>query len=210
MWTMRSLPEGFRKAGTLDLKNDRRLRAVSFAMRFFTLLVFVPLFAGVAMVIHPTIGTDPVVLWQLGEGGGSGLATYLLLAITIGAVLLLHELVHLLAFRLIGAGDSRLDLNGPLIYAGAQGWYSRRIAMMINAAAPFLVISTVGVVIFPFVSPQRFAWVYLPVVVNAAVSAPDFMAIAWMLLIPRGSLISDDGETLTAYVPVLTDPETVQ
>lgn len=210
MTAIRELPEDYRRVGTLDLRNDRTARSISFALRMLTLVVFVPLFAGVAWVIRPEIRRDPAVLWNLGGSEFPVILIYLALGALIVAMLILHELVHLAVFRLSGAGDSRIGVNGFAVFAWADGWYTRRGAMVLNAAAPFFVISAAGVSLFPLVSAEFFGWVYLPVVINAAAAAGDYMGIAWLLMVPRGAWISDEGETLTAYAPVLTDEESVQ
>lgn len=201
------LPEGCRRIGTLDLRNDRKARSISFALRVFTLIVFVPLFAGVAWVIRPEIRLDPAVLWNLGGGRLPAILVYLALGALIMAMLVLHELVHLAVFRMSGAKDSRIGVNGLAVFAWAEGWYTRRGAMVLNAAAPFFVISAVGVALFPLVSTEYFGWVYLPVVINAAAAAGDYMAIAWLMMVPPRAWISDEGETLIAWAPPGVDGE---
>lgn len=207
MWSTQTPPGELRRVGTLDPKGDKRARAISFAMRFFAVLVFVPLFAGVAMMIHPTVRDDPATLWTINGGSSSPLLAYAVLVVEMVALLLLHEAIHLLVYRIGGVDSARLRIDGLTPTVGAEGWYTRRVAMIFNAAAPFFDISVVGVLLFLIVSPPRIAWVYIPVVVNAAVSVGDYITIAWLLLLPRGSWISGDGSALIAWAPSAVDGE---
>jgi hypothetical protein len=45
------------------------------------------------------------------------------------------------------------------------------------------------------------AWVFIPTVANAAAAGGDFMALNWLIGLPRGTKIEDHGDLLIAYNP---------
>jgi hypothetical protein len=67
------------------------------------------------------------------------------------------------------------------------------------AAAPAVVISAVGLVGLAVVPNKTLGWVFIPVVVNAAAASGDYMGLWWLWRLPRGALVSDDGQTLRAF-----------
>lgn len=68
------------------------------------------------------------------------------------------------------------------------------------ALAPFVAISIIGCVLI-FLLQQRFwPWVFIPIVVNAAAAAGDFMAVLWALKQPENAKFIDEGDVTYAYI----------
>lgn len=123
-----------------------------------------------------------------------------LIVLDVVFVLWLHELVHATVFYLHTGAPPRMGMRGAMIFASAEGVFNTRNAMIINALAPFFVISLLGMLLMQLVPLSVLAWVFIPTVVNAAASGGDFMAVYWLLPLPAQSHIEDHGDILTAYI----------
>lgn len=71
--------------------------------------------------------------------------------------------------------------------------------MTINALAPFVVISILGIILITFMPISFLPWVFIPTVVNAAAAGGDFMGVVWLLRQPDDVMIEDNGDVLTAF-----------
>src|SRR5690606_13319617 len=116
-------------------------------------------------------------------------------------VLWLHELVHASVFHLHTGAPPRIGIRGPIIFASAKADLNTRTAMIVNALAPFVVISGLGLLLLAIAPVTMLAWVFIPTVANAASTGGDFMAVNWLIGLPRGTKIEDHGDLLIAYDP---------
>lgn len=71
--------------------------------------------------------------------------------------------------------------------------------MMVNALAPFVVISVLGLLLMAIASVTMLVRVFIPTVANAAAAGGDFMAANWLIGLPSGTKIEDHVDLLIAY-----------
>lgn len=125
--------------------------------------------------------------------------SYLFIIADVLIVLYLHELIHASVFFISSKVKPKIGIKGVLIFASSEGILYKKNIMILNALAPFFVITLFGLICISIINTQFLFWIFLPVVVNAAASSGDFMASNWLRSLPNDVLIEDKGYILTAY-----------
>lgn len=195
-------PDGrYRPWSMIDLRNDRRTRSAVFVLRLISVVFFVSIFGGIPMVLRAGGDFDPVFLWDFGLERVPALLSFPALAVALFAVAVAHEMLHAAVLHLSGVADVKFEVNGIVPRVYATDWYIRRGTFFFYAFLPFFVLSTVGVVLLLLVETSLVAWVFIPVVANAVLSASDFTVIAWSTSVPPDGLIEITREGSISYAP---------
>lgn len=122
----KELPEGYREAFTVDAKAKKTVVLMSIASVVFTAL---PL-AAVLLIIRPT-----------GFFENYSLARNLIFLASLFAYIVLHELVHGLAYKLMTKQKLTFGLTLTVAYCGMPDIYTYRRTALISLLAPFTVFS---------------------------------------------------------------------
>ena len=202
----RTLPDGYQEYAAFDRKGNPLNRRISYVMHFAAVVFFVPLFAALTAAVRPGRELDPVDLWAARLPGFGFPGTLALLLVVSAAVLYLHPVIHAAVLRLVGHATPVFATSKAVLSVLVPGWYLSKPVMIIVAVAPFFLISIVGTVLLSVVPSAAIAWVYVPLVANAVVTARDVMTLSWVLVTPRKALFTDDGVVLTTYAMARTGP----
>jgi len=196
---MNSNLEGNKKLSSLDFANDKRQLALSYLIRLIGVFVFTLIFIGFTRLFHPELSTSLVTYINIELPNVPSVVSWLLVAVSVVLVLTLHELVHASVFYLDQRIHPQIGWRGLTIFAAAPGHLHKRGIMIINALAPFTVISILGLVLIALLPVNWLPWIFIPTVVNAAAAGGDFMAVIWLLKQTPDARIEDNGDVLTAY-----------
>ena len=184
---------------TLDFRNNRVLILVSYLLRVLGAILFSGLFYGAASAIHPDAKLTLKSLITVKIDAVPDIMSIILIAALVVFALWLHELIHASVFFIHTGAPPKIGVRGWMIFASAEDYLNSRNAMIVNALAPFIVISVLGLVLMFTVPIQWLAWIFIPTVANAAAAAGDFMAIHWLIRLPHFVTIEDHGDVLIAY-----------
>jgi predicted metal-dependent HD superfamily phosphohydrolase len=187
----KSLPPNYSLAGSIDLEQRKTaigLNLVGLALLF----VFGWIFLRIAEAIRPEFSSSSLLeiaaqseLW--------------LILLGLAAALLLHELVHGFFFWLFTGERPKLGIHALYAFAAAPDWYLPRGRFIVTAAAPFVLITTAGLLLLTVVSTSLVAVLLLALIANAAGSVGDLVVIGWLLLQPSTAMIRDSGPKITLY-----------
>lgn len=202
MTTIPYSPENQTPISTLDFHENQMLVIISYALRALGAVIFGGLFYAAANAIHPDAGLTFESLVSIAIDGVPDIVSIGLIVFAVVFVLWLHEVVHAGVFYAHTGAPPRIGIRGPIIFASAEGYLNTRNAMMVNALAPFVVISVLGLLLMAIAPVTAMAWVFIPTVANAAAAGGDFMTVFWLLGLPRNTKIEDHGDLLIAYDPV--------
>ena len=191
-----------KQISTLDFRDNQMLVIISYALRVLGAVIFGGLFYAAANAIHPDAGLTFESLVTIAISDIPDIVSLGLIIFAVVFVLWLHELVHASVFYLHTGAPPRIGIRGPIIFASAKGYLNTRNAMIVNALAPFIVISVLGLLLMAIIPVTLLAWVFIPTVANAAAAGGDFMAVNWLIGLPHGTKIEDQGDLLIAYDPV--------
>jgi len=178
-----NLPEGFSLYRTVDLNTTK--------LKLWINLALLPILA--AFVVVP--------IWLRGEfifvfAVWQPLAT---IAAMI-AVILLHELVHGLSFRLFGGGKPTYGHKLPFyLYAACENRYITKRSYVVIALAPLVVITVVLAVVCALVPGSWFWVVYFALVINAVGSVGDIYISLLLTRMPKDVLVVDSGTAMQIY-----------
>jgi len=190
-------PEGD-QISKLDFRDNTRLMLASYGLRLIGAVVFSIVFYVIVQQLYPIQAVSLESLITIKLDGVPDIASIALIIIAVVGVLWLHELIHATVFFIHTGASPYIGIRGPIIFASAVGYLNTRNAMIVNALAPFIVISLLGVPLMSVVPFDFLAWIFIPTVANAAAAGGDFMAVYWLLSLPKDSQIEDHGDVLIA------------
>lgn len=196
---MKSHLEGYTKLSYLDFNEDKRQLALSYLLRLIGVVIFGLVFVGFSRLIHPELPISLSAFFSIQLPNTPAVVSYLLVAVSVVLVLTLHELVHAAVFYFDQRIPPQIGWRGLTIFAAAPGYLSARSIMIVNALAPFVVISILGMVLIALLPVGFLPWILIPTVVNAAAAGGDFMGVVWLQRQPADAMIEDNGDVLTAY-----------
>jgi hypothetical protein len=196
---MNSHLEGYTKESSLDFAKDKGQLVLSYILRLIGVVVFTLLFVAITRSIHPELPARVKTYFNIALPNTSHLVSYLLVFLSVVIVLTLHELVHASVFYFDQHIPPQIGWRGLSIFAAAPGYLIKRSIMIVNALAPFVVISILGFVLIALLPTNFLPWILIPTVVNAAAAGGDFMGVIWLLKQPDDVMIEDNGDVLTAY-----------
>ncbi|MFC5999739.1 DUF3267 domain-containing protein [Quadrisphaera sp. GCM10027208] len=176
-------PPGYRLVSSLDLRADRRTAA---------------LIQGGFLVVA---GVLVVSALALGVPLDTGWSTAVAAAVTVTACLgymLVHELTHALALRLLTGVKPTVRVRLPYLATGSTALLTRRQAITV-ALAPVTLWGVVLPVLALFVPADFVLTVFVVVVLNLAGSSGDAVQAHAFTRLPPSARIRDDGATTCVF-----------
>lgn len=191
----RTLPDGYRPAGSIDLSKNVPAQVGLSAAGIALFFLFAAGFAWVIGTLRPEVGAIALTL----RPGGLLLGIVALLVATV-VVLVLHEAAHGLCFWLFTRERPRYGFKGLYAYAAAPDWHFPRLKYAITGAAPLVLLSLGGLLLALVVPPSALPVLLYALTMNAAGAIGDILVLGWIALSPRGSLFRDRGDAVERFV----------
>jgi hypothetical protein len=196
--SVQQLPEGYHLDATLDLAKRKGLAILLNLLAAASVIPYSLLFFTLALRLRPSDAPAGLEVQIAGIGDlVTGIARLLLISVV---VLLLHEAVHGLCFRLYTGVWGTFAFKGLYAYAAAPDWYLPRSQYLVTALAPYIGLSLLGVVLLPVMPRVVLGDLLLFLVFNAAGAMGDLAAVAWLLSKPRDAYLKDQGDALAIYL----------
>ena len=184
---------------SLDFRHNTRQLLLSYLLRVFGVVVFGWLFF---IITKGITGNDTLVLNSLVDisiQSFPAIGSILLISLDVICVLYLHELVHAAVVFVTHRQKPHIGIRGFVIFAAAPDKILTKTQFILNAMAPFTVISLIGILFIFYLPLYTLSWVFIPTVVNAAAAGGDFMAVIWALKQPKNAKFIDYGDITNAY-----------
>ena len=194
--------KNLQQISALDFRNNRAQLLWSYLLRLAGLFIFGAFFLWITRLFHPKAQISLISLLNIELEPLPGFTSILLIILDVAFVLYVHELVHASVFYIMHKQPPKIGIKGLVIYAAAPSQMIRRNPMIINALAPFAIISVTGIILIGIINYNYISWVFIPAVINAAASGGDFMAVAWMLQHKKSTVYRDVGDITEAFEPV--------
>lgn len=189
----------YKIADKLDFRNNKKQLINSYLLRLLGLIIFGIVFFAIASRYNNQ--TTIQTLFNLEIEGLSGFVSILLLISDVIFVLYLHELIHASVFYITHKQKPKIGINGFVIFAAAPEQILTKQQLIINALAPFGVISIIGIILMFFIPAQYIAWIFIPTLVNAAAAGGDFMTVFFVKKYPKNYRYNDIGDILNVLKP---------
>jgi hypothetical protein len=199
------LPEGYKAAGDITLEKNKKLLLLLNLLAFPWFVICVIFFVGMASLLRSAnAGSFQIAMtfWVL-------LLGLLGCVVLLGAVLVLHELTHGLFYWLFTRSRPKFGFKGVYAYTAMPGWYLSRSQFLMAGLAPLILLSLLGLAIFPFVPALVIPWLVVGLIMNATGAIGDLYIIARLIVAPAGVVIEDRGDGLSWYVPNVVLVKTV-
>lgn len=189
----------YKIADKLDFRNNKKQLINSYLLRLLGLIIFGIVFFAIASWYNNQ--TTIQTLFNLEIEGLSGFVSILLLISDVIFVLYLHELIHASVFYITHKQKPKIGINGFVIFAAAPEQILTKQQLIINALAPFGVISIIGIILMFFIPAHYIAWIFIPTLVNAAAAGGDFMTVFFVKKYPKNYRYNDIGDILNVLKP---------
>lgn len=192
--------ENYKIIDKLDFRNNKKQLIYSYLLRLLGLIFFGLVFF--ALAYWQNNQTTIQALFNLEIENVHGFVSILLLIIDVAFVLYLHELIHAAVFYITHKQQPKIGMNGFVIFAAAPERILTKQQLVINALAPFTVISVIGIGFMFLIPIQYSAWIFIPTLVNAAAAGGDFMTVFFVNKYPKTYRYNDAGDILNVLKPI--------
>ncbi len=189
-----------RQIDSLDFRNNKQHLLFSYVLRLIGVVLFGLLFLFITKAIKNSSEVSLLHLVNIQIPSVPAFVSILLVALDVILVLYLHELIHAAVVFITHKQKPHIGIRGFVIFAAAPDKILTKTQFIVNAMAPFTVISLIGVALIFLLPQPLLSWVFIPTVVNAAAAGGDFMAVIWALKQPPNAVFIDYGDTTNAYV----------
>lgn len=189
-----------KEIAALDFRNNKKQLIVSYILRIVGFATFGLLLALLSHFIYPHVSLQIDDLISIKIPGIANWMSIILLIAVVVLVLSLHELIHATVAFISNGQKPKIGMRGLVIFAAAPDSQLSKKALIINALAPFIIISLIGIILIGIIPASFVAWIYIPTVVNAGSAGGDFQMVAWSLKHPKGTIYIDQGDITKAYI----------
>lgn len=196
MQPSKTLPNDYKATATLDLAENRKLAVGLNVLGLIFFFLCALLFTLFAAVLRYNSEGGELSFSISRENWASTLGGVILIVVL---VVLSHELIHALFFRLFTGEWATFGFRGIYAYAAAPQWYIPRNLHIAVALAPLLVLSLLGVALILWIDYAFLPALLLFLIVNAAGAVGDLVTVGWMLRQPRDAYVNDYGDGFTVY-----------
>jgi hypothetical protein len=187
----RELSSTYQQSRILDLASQPVLMIGLNLIGLLLFFAFGLAFLHLAVLVYPGINfgiSNFSAFW--------GILTFLL---AYAAVLVLHELVHGLFFFTFTGSRPHFGLKQMYAYACAPDWYIPRNQFLVVGLAPLILITFVGFILLPLLSPNLATYTLFAMAVNASGAIGDLYTVLWILRFPADAFVCDHGEKFMIY-----------
>ncbi len=198
MQPIQELPENYRLSKRINLRENVRL-AVWLNVAAFGMLI--PTIWLLLLLIRFT-NPDITSVGRLIQLNGTTLIKLMGVVISLGIVLITHEMVHGFFFWTATKTRPVFGLQLSYAYAAAPGWFIPAHIYLWIGIAPFLLLDIVGVLLL-IVSPVGLIlYIAAAIAMNTTGSIGDLWILFTLLRQPPGCLVQDRGDDVAFYIPV--------
>ena len=185
---------------TLDFKNNKSQLIISYLLRLSGIIFFGFLFWMATIFIKNNEGITIETLLRIKIETLPSLVSILLIVLDVIFVLYIHEIIHALVFFITHKQKTQIGIRGFIIFAAAPNKVLNKYQLIINAFAPFTLITILGFSLIYFINVNYLSWVFIPTVVNAAAAGGDFMTVLWAAKQANNTKFVDSGDITIAYL----------
>ena len=187
------------KIDSLDFRNNKRQLVTSYLLRILGVFVFALLFLIIAKYFKNSFNVSMNLLLNIKIESLPSIVSIFLVILDVLLVLYLHELIPATVFFISHKQKPQIGIHGFIIFAAAPDKILNKFQLIINALAPFTVITLIGLLLIFFTPLDYLSWIFIPTVVNAAAAGGDFMTAIWSAKKPKNTKFIDTGDITNAY-----------
>lgn len=204
MKPVRTLPPDYVEVGTLDLGKNKRALILVNLLGLALMFIFGALFYCLLEVMRPGALYQALMTIRLNLVQALLFTLFLLAALAV--MLIGHEAIHGLFFRVFSQTRPKFEFKGWYACAGLPGWYLPRGKYLVTALSSFIVITLAGFLLLAFVPASWILFVLTMMIANASGSVGDLVVAVWLMCQPRGTFAQDRGDSVTLYKPATQKP----
>ncbi len=198
MQSIQELPENYKLSKRINLRENVRLAVWLNVAAFGMLIPTIWLLLLLIRFTHP----DITAFGGLIRLNGSTLIKLAGVVISLGIVLILHEMVHGFFFWTATKTKPVFGLQLSYAYAAAPDWFIPANNYLWIGIAPFLLLDILGVLLLIFSPVGLILYIAAAIAMNTAGSIGDLWILYTLLRQPTRCLVNDRGDEVAFYIPV--------
>jgi hypothetical protein len=200
MHATQTLPDSYRKKGTMDISKNEGVMLLLNLIGLVVMVIFGYLFFRAIFWLNPTTGVHALQQIQSITGiGWLGVAGVVIL-LTVFHIIL-HEAIHGVFFWVFTGSRPRFAFRWTYAYASAPDWFIPRNPFLVTTLAPFVLISLGGLAILGTAPSGWLLPTWLVMTMNAGGAVGDMAVAIWLVRQPSTCLAQDRGDSVTLFVP---------
>lgn len=189
----KNVPVNYVHQKTLDLSNHKLLLILNiFAIGMLFPVIYI--FVNIVKKIRPEFTKISTLTTTLSPVNIFSIILVVLIAI------LIHELIHGVFFWLFTGERPHFAFKILYAYAAAPEWYIPKTKFIIIGISPVILISCCVILLSMLFPPILVLHLLIAGVFNFVGSTGDIFVIAWLLLLPKDSLVNDLGDSFRVYI----------
>jgi len=195
------LPEGYRLLHSLDLIKDHKLLLT---LSLVSIGLFVVTWVGLGWLfqwLRPDITSGVTGFSFSITGIPDILAPFLVILGVTLMMLIVHEAIHGIFFRVFTGGRVKFAFKGAYAYAAAPDWYLPKKPYMVISLAPLVLMTAAGIIASLFVPLNWITPIILLLAMNASGAVGDIYVFLLLTRMENDVLIQDFGEKMAIYAP---------
>ena len=196
------LPPNYHLSGKFDLKNTRQVITMNL-VGFVLLILSIWFFGWLTIRMR---GTSAISFSFEFSSISSSLFSVGQLILVIFLVLVLHEAIHAIFFRVFSRHKPLVGFKGFYAYASMPGWYFPHNQYLIIGIAPLVIITLLGIICLATLPVALIYLVLVALVMNTSGAVGDIFVVLWLLTKPNATLALDKIDSIEFYVPDTREP----
>lgn len=197
MGATKDLPGNYHLNKTLNLSRTHAVLWMNLAA-IPLLFLFGWIFSHLITIIS---NISPIQFGIFGLFGKFSILELFFCILSIILMLILHEVVHGIFFRLFTHDSPRFAVKIGYAFAAAPEWYLTRIQYIIVGLSPFVIITFISIILTYAVNALLIPYLLLIATFNAAGCLGDFIVVGWIISQPNMILVKDEGDIFSTYSP---------
>lgn len=197
----KKLPEGYRLSQSLNLIQDRKLLL---SLSLASIGLFIVSWVGLLWMfqwLRPDFAAR-VAGFSFTITSVTGIfSPFLIILGVILVMLILHEAIHGIFFRVLTGGRVKFAFKGAYAYAAAPDWYLPKKPYMVISLAPLVFMTVGGVLALLWVPLNWIIPIILLVAMNASGAVGDLYVFLLLTRMEDDVFIQDFGERMAIYTP---------
>ena len=193
------LPEGYRLYQSLNLIKDPKLLLT---LSMASIVLFVGTWVGLGWLfqwLRPGVAYG-VVGFSFAITSVPGILSPFLVILGVTLVMLIvHEAIHGIFFRVFTGGRVKFAFKGAYAYAAAPDWYLPKKPYMVISLAPLVLMTVGGLLALLWVPLDWITPIILLLAMNTSGSVGDLYVFLLLTRMEKDVLIQDFGEKMMIY-----------
>jgi len=197
----KTLPDGYNLFQSLNLMKDNKLLL---SLSLLSIALFIVAWVGLGWLfqwLRPGVTSGVISFSFTVTGLMDILMPFIIILLVTFVMIILHEAIHGIFFRVFTGGRVKFAFKGAYAYAASPDYYLPKRPYMVVSLAPLVLITIGGVLALLWVPVNWVTPIILLLAMNASGAVGDIYVFWLLTRMEDDVFIKDFGEKMNIYAP---------